>query len=52
MISARKHGLPIYSPVDDDGRFAYTNDLPRRAANARRDGRQIHSGKARQERRE
>jgi isoleucyl-tRNA synthetase len=24
----RDHGLPIYSPVDDDGRFAYTNDLP------------------------
>ena len=23
-----EHGLPIYSPVDDDGRFAYTNDLP------------------------
>ena len=22
-------GLPIYSPVDDDGKFAYTNDLPR-----------------------
>jgi isoleucyl-tRNA synthetase len=22
------NGLPIYSPVDDDGRFAYTNDLP------------------------
>ena len=22
------HGLPIYSPVDDDGKFAYTNDLP------------------------
>ncbi|HZL13743.1 MAG TPA: isoleucine--tRNA ligase [Verrucomicrobiae bacterium] len=21
--------LPIYSPVDDDGKFAYTNDLPR-----------------------
>jgi isoleucyl-tRNA synthetase len=21
-------GLPIYSPVDDDGRFAYTNELP------------------------
>jgi len=21
-------GLPIYSPVDDDGRFAHTNDLP------------------------
>ena len=21
-------GLPIYSPVDDDGKFAYTNDLP------------------------
>jgi isoleucyl-tRNA synthetase len=25
----RQHGLPIYSPVDDDGRFAYTDDLPR-----------------------
>jgi isoleucyl-tRNA synthetase len=24
-----QHGLPIYSPVDDDGRFAYTHDLPR-----------------------
>jgi isoleucyl-tRNA synthetase len=24
-----KAGLPIYSPVDDDGRFAFTNDLPR-----------------------
>jgi isoleucyl-tRNA synthetase len=23
-----KHGLPIYSPVDDDGRLAHTNDLP------------------------
>jgi isoleucyl-tRNA synthetase len=23
-----EHGLPIYSPVDDDGKFAYTNDLP------------------------
>jgi isoleucyl-tRNA synthetase len=23
-----KNNLPIYSPVDDDGRFAYTNDLP------------------------
>jgi isoleucyl-tRNA synthetase len=22
------HGLPIYSPVDDDGRFARTGDLP------------------------
>jgi isoleucyl-tRNA synthetase len=22
------NGLPIYSPVDDDGRFAYSNDLP------------------------
>src|SRR6185369_2498667 len=22
-------GLPIYSPVDDDGRFVHTNDLPR-----------------------
>ncbi len=25
----RRNGLPIYSPVDDDGCFAYTNDLPR-----------------------
>ncbi len=25
----RQHGLPIYSPVDDDGRLAYTNELPR-----------------------
>jgi len=24
-----RQGLPIYSPVDDDGCFAYTNDLPR-----------------------
>ena len=24
----RQNGLPIYSPVDDDGRFAHTNDLP------------------------
>jgi isoleucyl-tRNA synthetase len=24
-----RQGLPIYSPVDDDGRFAYTDDLPR-----------------------
>ena len=24
-----QRGLPIYSPVDDDGRFAYTTDLPR-----------------------
>lgn len=23
-----KAGLPIYSPVDDDGKFAHTNDLP------------------------
>ena len=23
-----KVGLPIYSPVDDDGKFAFTNDLP------------------------
>ena len=23
-----EHGLPIYSPVDDDGRFALTSDLP------------------------
>ncbi len=23
-----EHGLPIYSPVDDDGRFIHTNDLP------------------------
>ena len=25
----RGHGLPIYSPVDDDGRLAYTSDLPK-----------------------
>ncbi|HEX4644598.1 MAG TPA: class I tRNA ligase family protein [Verrucomicrobiae bacterium] len=25
----RQHGLPIYSPVDDDGCLAYTNDLQR-----------------------
>src|SRR5204863_3029190 len=24
----REHGLPIYSPVDDDGRFALTTELP------------------------
>jgi isoleucyl-tRNA synthetase len=24
----RQKGLPIYSPVDDDGRFAHTGDLP------------------------
>ena len=24
----RQNGLPIYSPVDDDGRFAYSNELP------------------------
>jgi isoleucyl-tRNA synthetase len=24
----RQNGLPIYSPVDDDGKFAYTNELP------------------------
>jgi len=24
----RQNGLPIYSPVDDDGRFAHTNELP------------------------
>jgi isoleucyl-tRNA synthetase len=24
----RQNGLPIYSPVDDDGALAYTNDLP------------------------
>ena len=23
-----RHGLPIYSPVDDDGRFTHTSDLP------------------------
>jgi isoleucyl-tRNA synthetase len=27
----RRHGLPIYSPVDDDGAFAYTSDLPKEA---------------------
>jgi isoleucyl-tRNA synthetase len=24
-----EHGLPIYSPVDDDGRLTYTEDLPK-----------------------
>jgi isoleucyl-tRNA synthetase len=24
----RQNGLPIYSPVDDDGAFAYSNELP------------------------
>ena len=24
-----EHGLPIYSPVDDDGRFTLTSDLPK-----------------------
>ena len=24
-----EHGLPIYSPVDDDGKFALTSDLPK-----------------------
>ena len=24
-----EQGLPIYSPVDDDGRFTYTSDLPK-----------------------
>jgi isoleucyl-tRNA synthetase len=24
----RTHGLPIYSPVDDDGKLAYSNELP------------------------
>ncbi len=24
----REHGLPIYSPVNDDGAFTHTNDLP------------------------
>jgi len=23
-----QNGLPIYSPIDDNGKFAYTNDLP------------------------
>ena len=25
----RQNGLPVYSPVDDNGAFAYTDDLPR-----------------------
>ena len=45
-----EHGLPIYSPVDDDGKFTHTSDLPRGAADAGRDARQIHPGEARQER--
>ncbi len=48
----RLAGLPIYSPVDDDGKFAYSNELPVRATDADRDGRQIHSGKTRQKRRQ
>jgi isoleucyl-tRNA synthetase len=28
-LLGRQAGLPIYSPIDDDGRLAYTNDLPR-----------------------
>jgi isoleucyl-tRNA synthetase len=24
-----EHGLPIYSPVDDDGKFTHTSDLPK-----------------------
>jgi len=27
-LLGREHGLPIYSPVDDDGRLAHTTDLP------------------------
>ena len=27
-LLGRERGLPIYSPVDDDGRFAHTSDLP------------------------
>ncbi len=27
-LLGRQNGLPIYSPVNDDGCFAYTNDLP------------------------
>jgi valyl-tRNA synthetase len=27
-LGRQNNGLPIYSPVDDDGAFAYTNDLP------------------------
>jgi len=27
-LLGRERGLPIYSPVDDDGRFAHTADLP------------------------
>jgi isoleucyl-tRNA synthetase len=28
-VLGMQQGLPIYSPVDDDGRLAYTTDLPR-----------------------
>jgi isoleucyl-tRNA synthetase len=28
-LLGRANGLPIYSPVNDDGALAYTNDLPR-----------------------
>ena len=35
-ISAAKTACPIYSPVDDDGCFAYTDDLPRSSRCRRR----------------
>ena len=31
----RQNGLLIYSPVDDNGALAYTNELAGRTANAR-----------------
>jgi len=28
LPTGTQNGLPIYSPIDDDGCFAYTSDLP------------------------
>ncbi len=42
----RANGLPIYSPVNDDGALAYSNELPVEQQMPRGNGRQIHSRKA------
>ena len=28
LSTGRKHGLPVFSPVDDDGKLCHTTDLP------------------------
>ena len=48
----RANGLPIYSPVNDDGALALHERFAGRTADARRNDRQIHLGKTRQERRQ